>query len=81
MASLLAESNADIYKPNEIRTSTPSQTDVFRCGTPGSTEGSRISLQRRTDYGNAIRKHMARPKSASEFFCELYFIYLKHFPA
>ena len=68
----LSESNADIYKSNDTHApkNTPSQTEVFRCGTPSNSEVNRIALQRRTDYGNAIRKHMARPKSAGEFFCE-----------
>ena len=76
----LAESNADIYKSNDTHApkNTPSQTEVFRCGTPSNSEVNRIALQRRTDYGNAIRKHMARPKSAGEFFCELLIISLTH---
>ena len=71
IAILFTESNADIYKTNPEKANT-SVSEVFRCGTPKTIEGyrERIALQRRTDYGKAIRNHMARPKSASEFFCK-----------
>ncbi|KAL4226223.1 hypothetical protein ACF0H5_014207 [Mactra antiquata] len=44
---------------------------VFRCGTSGETTGNKMSLKRRTDYGNALRKFVSRPKSANEFFAQL----------
>ena len=44
--------------------------EAFRCGTTNALTNNRVTLRRRTDYGNAIRKHMARPKSAPEFFGE-----------
>ncbi|XP_052255211.1 uncharacterized protein LOC127860886 isoform X10 [Dreissena polymorpha] len=48
-----------------------SKPEIFRCGTISNMVNNRMSLQRRTDYGNAIRKHMARPKTAKQFFDEL----------
>lgn len=46
-------------------------SEVFRCGTTNVATNKRMSLKRRTDYGNAIRKYMSRPKSAEEFFAQL----------
>ncbi|XP_045166792.2 uncharacterized protein LOC123530136 isoform X2 [Mercenaria mercenaria] len=46
-------------------------TEVFRCGTTNVASNNRISFKRRTDYGNAIRKYMSRPKSAQDFFAQL----------
>lgn len=43
----------------------------FRCGTPAETNSSRSSARRRHDYGKAIQKFMARPKTASDYFAQL----------
>lgn len=77
--NLVVESSyVDSTRPeNASRPTTSSSSDsrqssapseIFRCGTTSVMSNNRMSLKRRTDYGNAIRKYMARPKSAQEFF-------------
>ena len=41
-------------------------TEPFRCGTPASAD-NKSAARRRKDYGEAVRKFMARPKTAAEF--------------
>ena len=53
---------------------TPSKP-AFRCGTPlvkrgltsAPTQEGENTVQRRKDYGEAIRRHTARPQTAQEF--------------
>ncbi|XP_041349088.1 uncharacterized protein LOC121368424 [Gigantopelta aegis] len=42
----------------------------FRCGTSYSTH-SKLSTRRRLDYGEAVRKHVARPKTSMEYYLAL----------
>lgn len=74
---MYTEANAGAFKANETVSTVPvghgerpetARADVFRCGTTSAMANNRMSLKRRTDYGNAIRKYMSRPKSAPEFF-------------
>ncbi|XP_060555781.1 uncharacterized protein LOC132716505 [Ruditapes philippinarum] len=54
------------------RTSQQSNSsEIFRCGTTNMAANNRMSLKRRTDYGNAIRKFVSRPSSAHDFFEQL----------
>lgn len=41
--------------------------EPFKCGTP-SKDFDKMVTRRRKDYGEAIRKHVSRPKTASSFF-------------
>ena len=51
---------------DEVSEDTP--PEAFRCGTTTNMVNKRMPLKRRIDYGEAIRKYMARPKSAADFF-------------
>ncbi|XP_022296010.2 uncharacterized protein LOC111105852 isoform X2 [Crassostrea virginica] len=44
--------------------------EPFKCGTP-SKDFDKMVTRRRKDYGEAIRKHVSRPKTASSFFEQL----------
>ncbi|KAL8613069.1 hypothetical protein ACOMHN_008838 [Nucella lapillus] len=44
--------------------------EPFRCGTPAPAD-NKSAARRRKDYGEAVRKFMARPKTASEFLAQL----------
>ncbi|XP_048739096.1 uncharacterized protein LOC125653578 isoform X2 [Ostrea edulis] len=44
--------------------------EPFKCGTP-CTEFNKMATRRRKDYGEAIRKYICRPKTASAFFEQL----------
>ncbi|XP_064605159.1 uncharacterized protein LOC135470261 isoform X2 [Liolophura sinensis] len=46
--------------------------DAFKCGTPTPAEINKTSALRRHDYGEAVRKHSVRPKTAQEYLAELY---------
>ncbi|XP_033745173.1 uncharacterized protein LOC117330794 isoform X2 [Pecten maximus] len=48
--------------------SSRSQVEPFRCGTPVTSEQNKSSLRRRKDYGAALRKHLARPETSADFF-------------
>ncbi|KAK3587086.1 hypothetical protein CHS0354_023542 [Potamilus streckersoni] len=72
------ESDPNLYKsPASKRpfsapcTSVTNQREPFRCGTPTVAEHNKISFRRRLDYGEAVRKHVSRPKSATDFFSQL----------
>ncbi|KAL3852486.1 hypothetical protein ACJMK2_016117 [Sinanodonta woodiana] len=72
------ESDPNLYKsPASKRpfsapcTSVTNQREPFRCGTPTIAEYNKISFRRRLDYGEAVRKHVSRPKSATDFFSQL----------
>lgn len=41
--------------------------DAFKCGTPTPVEINKTSALRRHDYGEAVRKHSVRPKTAQEY--------------
>ncbi|XP_070192618.1 uncharacterized protein [Littorina saxatilis] len=45
-------------------------SEPFRCGTPAPRD-NKSAARRRKDYGEAVRKFMARPKTASDFLAQL----------
>ncbi|CAL1541421.1 unnamed protein product [Lymnaea stagnalis] len=47
-----------------------SRVDPFRCGTP-SSDTNNLAPKRRRDYGEAIRRYNARPKTSQEFMAQL----------
>ncbi|XP_052779601.1 uncharacterized protein LOC128216927 isoform X2 [Mya arenaria] len=65
------ESKVYSKKQGDTEPTSIESTKVFRCGTTANMVNNLMPLQRRKDYGNAIRKHMARPKTAAEFFAQL----------
>ncbi|XP_076447896.1 uncharacterized protein LOC143284780 isoform X2 [Babylonia areolata] len=75
------DSNPDLYSRGPSRVSSAHSSsstrealqeaaEPFRCGTPASAD-NKSAARRRKDYGEAVRKFMARPKTASEFLAQL----------
>ncbi|XP_046561130.1 uncharacterized protein LOC124270146 [Haliotis rubra] len=61
-------SNQDMYKSRSSRPSSAHSTcsSAFRCGTTSGPQNG-MATRRRHDYGEAIRKHNSRPKTATEY--------------
>ncbi|XP_069141337.1 uncharacterized protein [Argopecten irradians] len=55
-------------RPNSRPSSSRSQVEPFRCGTPVTSEQNKSSLRRRKDYGAALQKHLSRPKTSTDYF-------------
>lgn len=55
--------------------SAPAHMDVysepFKCGVLTPSEFNKSTTRRRYDYSEAVRKHMARPRTASQYFAQL----------
>ncbi|GFN97417.1 tpr repeat [Plakobranchus ocellatus] len=73
------ESNLDIHnRSDSARASTPGAGSSpnerpetpFRCGTPSGGDNV-LAARRRHDYGEAVRKHNSRPRSAADFMARL----------
>ncbi|KAK7480941.1 hypothetical protein BaRGS_00027852 [Batillaria attramentaria] len=67
------DSNPELYSRTSSRSGAypiRPPTEPFRCGTPASGD-NKSAARRRRDYGEAVRKFMARPKTATEFLAQL----------
>lgn len=71
------ESNLESYSRTDLlrtpgggHSSTEKPDTPFRCGTPSPGDNV-LAARRRHDYGEAVRKHNSRPKSAADYMAQL----------
>ncbi|KAK3101684.1 hypothetical protein FSP39_005447 [Pinctada imbricata] len=66
------ENNHEPTRTGGKRPESAPEMTPFKCGTPLQQEkGGSMSTRRRLDYGEALRKHLVRPKTAAAFFEQL----------
>ncbi|XP_062602679.1 uncharacterized protein LOC134264404 isoform X1 [Saccostrea cucullata] len=70
LAESQKEAPKDTLKQRPFSAPDRISVEPFKCGT-SSNEFDKMATRRRKDYGEAIRKHISRPKTANAFFEQL----------